>query len=74
VYPNPTKDVLNVEILDMRCEDMRYETCDIAIYDVYGRNVSNLKSQNLISINVSHLPTGIYILRVGGQTVKFVKQ
>jgi len=67
VFPNPTTGVLNliqerIEMSDMRCE----------IYDIYGRKmsqISNLKSQ----INISHLPAGIYFLRVDGQTVKVIK-
>jgi len=46
---------------------MRYEICDIAIFDTFGRKlqVSNLKSQiSNHQIDISHLPTGIYFLRI----------
>jgi hypothetical protein len=52
VYPNPTKGQLTVEMGDMRLSDMSIstgstsvETCDIEIYDIYGKKTSSLKSQ-----------------------------
>jgi hypothetical protein len=72
VYPKPTTGELRIEMCDMRHEtcDMRYE-----IYDVYGRKVSSLKSQILNpQIDISHLPAGIYILKVGEEMVKVVKR
>jgi len=62
VYPNPTGGELRIEMCDMR-----YEICDIAIFDTFGRKlqVSNLKSQiSNHQIDISHLPTGIYFLRI----------
>jgi hypothetical protein len=62
VYPNPTNGQLTIEMGDMRCE-----TCDIAIYDIYGRKhqVSSLKSEvSNLKIDVSHLPSGMYFLRI----------
>ena len=85
VYPNPTTGVLNliqerIEMSDVRYEilDVRYETLDMRyeIFDIYGRNhqVSNLKSQISNQINITHLPAGIYFLKIGNETVKVVKQ
>ncbi|MCL2512168.1 MAG: T9SS type A sorting domain-containing protein [Bacteroidales bacterium] len=60
VYPNPTTGELTIEI-----SDMRYEISDIEIYDVFGRKqISNLKSQISNPIDVSHLPSGIYFIRI----------
>jgi hypothetical protein len=64
IYPNPTTGHLKIE----RC-DMRYTTCDIAIYDVFGRM---LKAENRISqiekshieINISDLSAGIYFVKI----------
>jgi hypothetical protein len=79
VYPNPTTGELTIEM-----GDMRYETCDIAIYDIFGRKVqvSNPKSQvSSLKIDISHLPAGVYFLRVysrdainRGCAVKFIKR
>jgi hypothetical protein len=71
VYPNPTTGELKIEMCDMR-----YEICDIAIFDIMGRKVSHLTISHPISI--SHLPAGIYFLRIttdkGVITKKIVKQ
>jgi uncharacterized repeat protein (TIGR02543 family) len=76
VYPNPTSGQLIIEM-----SDMRYETCDITIYDIYGRQyqVSNLKSQiSNHQIDISHLASGIYYIRIqtenGTVTRKVVKK
>ena len=73
VYPNPTSGELYVryEMLDMR-----YEMSEIQILDVFGRNISNLKPHvsNPITIDISHLPAGMYFLRIGSEIVKVIKQ
>ena len=76
IYPNPTDGELRVEMCDMR-----YEICDITIFDTFGRKlqVSNLKSQiSNHQIDISHLPNGVYFLRIqtenGVVVRKVVKQ
>jgi endonuclease/exonuclease/phosphatase family metal-dependent hydrolase len=67
VYPNPVKYELNINGLDLANET------DTAIYDITGRQVFSEKvSQN--SVNVSSLPSGIYILKIGNKSGKFVKE
>lgn len=70
-YPNPVKDVLN--IVDTK------EISSIGVYDLSGKqvftqNVNNKQAQ----INVSNLPTGVYIVKanVNGEvkTFKIVKK
>lgn len=70
-YPNPVKDVLN--IVDTK------EISSVAVFDlsgkqVFSQNVNNKQTQ----INVSNLPTGIYIVKanVNGEvkTFKIVKK
>jgi len=83
VYPNPTSGELRIEI-----SDMRHEISDISIFDVYGRKlytsplppskrggVPSLKerAEGEVIIDISHLPNGIYFLRVDGRTVKVIK-
>jgi hypothetical protein len=82
IYPNPTSGELFIEMSDMRCK-----TCDIEIFDVMGRNVGanpcvrpNGIGQSEIGkseINISHLPSGIYFVRIqtenGTITRKVVK-
>ena len=71
VYPNPTTGKLTIET-----SDMRYE-----IFDIYGRKlISDIRypiseiGKSEIEINISHLPAGIYFVKVGNETVKVVKK
>lgn len=71
IYPNPTKDELNISSIDS-LQDAIY-----TIFDINGRRVMNAKlNQN--TIDVSALNTGNYILRiVSGNSIKsqkFIKQ
>jgi hypothetical protein len=69
IFPNPTTGELKVESGELKVDN-------VEIFDVYGRKLS---SNHLISkssnhqINISHLPAGIYFLRVNEQTVKVIK-
>ena len=70
MYPNPTKDVLRVNMLDNR-------KVSFIVYNLMGQQ---LKTNTLTNseINVSDLSSGIYILEVNdGQksiTKKFIKE
>jgi hypothetical protein len=71
IYPNPTKDELNISSIDS-LQDAIY-----TIFDINGRRIMNSRlSQN--TIDVSALNTGNYILRiVSGNSIKsqkFIKQ
>jgi hypothetical protein len=72
-YPNPTTGELTIENGELTI-------MSIEVFDVYGRKsqISNLKSQNLISINISHLSAGIYFVKIQTETTiytqKVVKQ
>jgi len=60
VYPNPTSGGLRVQ-------SSKFKLQDIEIYDIYGRKVSShhldISSSHYL-INISHLSTGIYILKI----------
>ena len=62
VYPNPTKDILHVE---------GAEDHIIRIYNTQG---ILLKKATGKQINVSNLHTGTYLLQIGTQVVRFIKQ
>jgi hypothetical protein len=71
IYPNPTKDELNISSTD------NLQGAIYSIFDINGRRVMNSKlTQNVI--DVSTLNTGNYILRiVSGNSIKsqkFIKQ
>jgi hypothetical protein len=62
VFPNPATGELSIEMCDVRCE-----ICDIEIYDVYGRKSSSnhlITSSSNHHINISHLPAGVYFLKI----------
>lgn len=64
VYPNPSKGQFNIAISDFS------GNVDIAIYDINGRVVYNLKNEsfsNEKTIQAGNLQTGLYILKVQGE-------
>ena len=78
VYPNPTKDVVNVE-----CTMNNVQLEGIEVIDVYGKVVRNVVETMCTSslqtrINVSGLAAGMYFVRVttdkGAVTKPFVKR
>ena len=64
VYPNPVKDVLNIAT-DKPVHSIR-------IYNVYGTEVA--QAANTKSINVSHLPAGVYMVRADGKVTRIIKE
>lgn len=71
MYPNPSKDVLNIS------SEFTIET--ISIYNTLGQLVSTQKAgNNSETINVSSLPNGVYILsaQVGTEVIRkqFIKE
>jgi hypothetical protein len=69
LYPNPTTGELTInnEQLTMN---------NIEIFDVYGRKVSShhhIPTSSHHLINISHLPSGIYIVKMDGVCQKVVK-
>lgn len=75
VYPNPAHDQIQFAI---NLQGVKIE--EIAIYDISGRLMLNEKTDSyLFSYNVSHLPTGVYVVKIRSNkgdlfTGKFVKE
>lgn len=67
IYPNPVKGELHINSLDAM------DNISTEIYDLTGRLVFSEKL-NEDTINVSALPSGIYILRIDNKSAKFVKE
>jgi hypothetical protein len=61
VYPNPTQDVLLINGIEAQ---------DLRVFDLQGRL---LKTENGTQVNVSNLAEGTYLLQVGTQVVRFIK-
>ena len=66
VYPNPVKDMLYINGLEQNTE--------VSIYNALGAlvKVANVGSEE--AIDVSELPTGLYIARFGENSVRFTKE
>ncbi len=68
IYPNPVKDVLNINATDFSGE------LSIGVIDVNGREVYTQKVNNfsgLNSINLSSLSAGIYVLKLQGENLNY---
>jgi len=70
---------LKIVVLD----NAAYEGGEVIIYDVMGRRVATVETGRAPSlqttslettIDVSHLPAGMYFIKIGEKTVKFVKE
>ena len=69
VYPNPTNDILFVETWRAASlPDPTYRITNLMGQTVLSGSI-NAETQQ---INIKKLPTGMYFITVGGQTVKFV--
>lgn len=70
VFPNPINDLLNISI------NSTFITphLSLKIIDILGKEVMTelILNQNF-SLNVQHLKSGIYFIRIGNEIVKFVK-
>ncbi|MDR1544198.1 MAG: family 43 glycosylhydrolase [Prevotellaceae bacterium] len=78
IYPNP----VNYELIIINLELKENEV--VEIFDIAGKKINHNSLVNQenrcsdnngnLSINVSHLPTGIYFIKIGNNTGKFVKK
>jgi hypothetical protein len=69
VYPNPTNDVLFVETQNFASlPDQTYRITNLVGQTVLSGSISAETHQ----IDIKKLPSGMYFITVGGQTVKFV--
>ena len=69
VHPNPTTGQLTIN-------NEQLTITNVEIYDIYGKKLSShhlIASSSNHLINISHLPTGVYFLKAGNETVKVVK-
>ena len=73
LFPNPTKDYIDVSNINIKPEVN--EKTNISIYNILGEKVLSVTTDCDLSpkIDVSSLPKGIYIVKVGIETSKFVK-
>jgi len=67
LYPNPVKDVLTV-VSNTRSK------ATVEIFNAIGILVKTIEINGQTEINVSTLPSGIYMIQLNGQTNRFVKK
>jgi len=67
VYPNPTKGQLTVDNGQLTIDN-------VEVFDVYGKKIANCQPSIVNSIDISHLPAGIYFVKTGGKAVKVIKE
>ena len=69
VYPNPTKDILNIDI------PYAIGTSKLKLYDVQGRFVMETSTNNTHEVmNIENLQSGVYMLSIENETNKTVKK
>ena len=66
-YPNPAGNTLYVECSS---EEMQ----QALLFDIYGRQVRHAQGQGRLTLDLTGLPRGLYILRHGTHTQKIIKQ
>ena len=84
IYPNPVQDELHIIIpnssTSLGINSMSNPPDIIEIFDMAGRRVHSaqipltINHSPLITINISHLPSGTHILRIGTYQTKIVKK
>lgn len=62
IYPNPSHDIIHVDGI---------KPTDLRVFDLHGRM---LLAEQGNQITVSSLPMGTYLLQIGTQVVRFIKQ
>lgn len=68
--PNPAEEYIEISM------NKPSEGSDIEIYDVLGEKIISVETRHALSlqrINISHLPNGVYFVKIGNITEKFVK-
>jgi len=71
IYPNPTTNMLNIDLSNLSND----KSNDILIYDVYGQVVKQSEINNSkFDINIENLQKGIYFIKIGSLTKKFIKK
>jgi Pyruvate/2-oxoacid:ferredoxin oxidoreductase gamma subunit len=68
IYPNPVKDVLNVNVKDFS-GDVSVKVIDINGREVFTQKISNVNNSN--AINLSSLAAGIYVLKLQGENLNY---
>ncbi len=66
VYPNPTSDELHIRGIQA--------TTNVSLFDLQGRTVAKTTLTEDGTLQITNLTAGTYVLQVGNETVKIIKQ
>lgn len=66
IYPNPARDELFIQSAQ--------PIENVTIYNLSGTQMVNCQWANRKYIDVSHLPAGIYLVKIGAKTIRLVKE
>ena len=68
IFPNPTQDVLFINGLESNDK--------VRLFDLQGKLIltSVANTDGNLQVSVSQLPNGVYLLQVGVEIMKFIKQ
>jgi len=73
VFPNPVTDQLHI-VIPSEARDL-FENTPVEIFDMNGQRVFAAPITGYqTTIDISHLPNGMYIVRIGNNTVRIIKQ
>ena len=77
VYPNPTTGQLTINNEQLTIVNERTTIENIEIFDIFGSRLTPNPSPFWRGaggeVNISHLPSGIYFLKINNQTFKIIK-
>jgi agmatine/peptidylarginine deiminase len=66
LYPNPAVDLVSVPVYSTRPTEVRIELCDVTGRKLAGVYQGMVQGDQRISLRVSHLPAGIYLIVAEG--------
>ncbi len=74
IFPNPAQNVLNVALSSIAEEDVVVSLMTVDGRELEQRNLSLNQNQQIISLNVSDLPTGFYVVKVTNGEVNVIEK
>lgn len=73
VFPNPTSNVINIELIQDKPQDVRITIVNTLGQVVKNQKVKLLSGEQNLTFDISDLPKGIYFLNINGESVKILK-
>ena len=74
IYPNPAQSVLNIEVVSNNSTTATVEIIDLSGRVISAENQNIVVGNNLITTNVSSLPSGLYIIKMTSSEGIFMKK